>query len=271
MKDELISIIMPVYNNQRFLPEAIESILNQTYVNFEFIIIDDCSTDGSWEIITSYAKKDNRIKPFRNKNNLKIVKTRNKGFKLAKGSYFAIFDSDDISQQERLEKQIKFLKNNGKYGVVGSHTIIIDEFSKEIGRRRYLLTHEQIMKTILLRSPLAQPSVMIKREVIESIGDYSTDGKFDRSRDYDLWVRISERYKIGNLNDYLLKYRVSSTQGKTTHLRETIKSTMQIQKKWLFKKGYFSFMASLNFVAEWFLLFLPNSFILWLFKKVNYK
>ena len=264
---------MPVYNNEKYIIEAIESILNQTHKNFEFIIIDDCSTDDSWKVIQRYTKKDKRIKAVKNEKNLKIVKTRNRGFKLSNknSKYFAIFDSDDISMSNRLEEEVRFLEKNKDFGIVGSHTLIINENSKIIGRREYPTNPNKIKKEILLRSPFAQPSVMIKRSVIETVGGYKSDKKFDRPRDYDLWVRIFDEFKIINLDAYLIKYRISPTQGKMTHLKETIKSTIQIQKKWLFKKKYFSIKALINLIAEHVLLILPNGFILWLFKKMNYQ
>ena len=119
-----ISIIMPVYNNELYLSYAIESILKQTYSNFEFIIIDDCSTDSSWKIISKYAKKDKRIKAHKNKKNLKIVKTRNKGFELMskKTKYIAIFDSDDISLPKRILHEVEFLEDNYNFEIVSGHT-----------------------------------------------------------------------------------------------------------------------------------------------------
>jgi glycosyltransferase involved in cell wall biosynthesis len=268
----LVSVIMPNYNNEKYLAEAIESILNQTYRNFEFVIIDDCSTDNSWNIIQEYAKKDNRIKAFKNEENLKIVKTRNKGFGLMSpaSKYIAIFDSDDISMPERFEKQIKFLEKNPDYGAVGSHTFIIDENSEIIGKRKYSTSYAKIKKEILLRSPFAQPSVIIRSAVLDKVGIYSTDGKYDRSRDYDLWIRIFDKYKINNLDQFLIMYRISKTQGKTTHLKETINSTIQVQSKWLFKKNYFSINALFKVYSEHCLLILPENFVLWLFKKLNY-
>lgn len=272
MKKPLVSVVMPVYNSEKYLAEAIESILKQTYTNFEFIIIDDCSTDKSWKIISDFAKKDKRIRAFRNEKNLKIVKTRNKGFELCsdKSKYYAIFDSDDISLPKRLELEVKFLEEHEDYAVVGGHIFIINESGNITGKRKYLTKLKKIKKDILIKSPFAQPTVMIRKSALDVVGYYKSKG-YDRARDYDLWVRLFNKFKIINLDKFLIKYRISSTQGKKTHLKETIKSTMQVQKKWLFKKKFFNISVLLNFVAECVLLLLPNKFVLWLFNKLRYK
>ncbi|MFT4283120.1 MAG: glycosyltransferase family 2 protein [Candidatus Woesearchaeota archaeon] len=263
----LVSVLMPNYNSEKYLAEAIESVLSQTFTDFEFIIIDDYSSDKSWDIIQKYAKKDSRIKAYRNEKNLGIVKTRNKLFSLAKGKYFAIFDSDDVCFRERLELQVAFLEKNKDYGLVGGNLIIIDEDSKKIGFRKY----EKEVVNALYKSPVAQPSSMIRASVLGVVGVYSSEKGFDRSRDFDLWVRIFDKYKIRNIQKPLIKYRISKTQGKTTHLKETIKSTIQVQRKWIFKKKYFS-LKSLSFMLlYYFLLLLPNSLVLWLFKKKEFK
>ncbi|MBA2859851.1 glycosyltransferase [Methanococcus maripaludis] len=270
MDTPLISVIMPNYNNEKYLPEAIESILNQTYGNFEFIIIDDCSKDNSWNIIQKYAKKDNRIKAFKNEQNLKIVKTRNKGFGLMSpaSKYIAIFDSDDISMPERFEKQIKFLEKNPDYGAVGSHTFIIDENSEIIGKRKYETDFKKIIKNIIKKSPVAQPSVMIGKSVLNEVGHYNE--KYTRCQDYELWFRIAKVFKIGNLDEFLIKYRVSKTQGKTTNLKETLKFTLDIQKKWLFDKKFFNIFGLIYYCMEHTMYFLPTKVVLKLFKVLNY-
>lgn len=274
LREPLVSVIMPNFNCEKYLSEAIESILNQSYKNFEFIIIDDCSTDNSWNIIQKYAKLDKRIKAFRNERNLRIVRTRNKGFTLCDESceYLAIFDSDDISMSKRLEEEVEFLENNKDYGVVGSNLFIVDESSKIVGRRDYVENFEIRDRRILFKSPLAQPSVLIRREVLDGLDlKYSSDGKFDRSRDFDLWVKIGDSFKVKNLQKRLLKYRISSFQGKKKCLKQTIRSTIQVQKKWMFKRDYFSFFLIFYVLLEYFLLLLPSIFVLWLFKKMEYR
>ena len=136
-KKPLISVIMPVYNAANFLPQAIESILNQTYSHFEFIIIDDASKDNSWKIIKQYARKDNRIHAFKNHINLGVSLTSNIGISKAKGKYLVRMDADDISFSDRIEKELKFLLNNPSVVAVGGQCIIIDEYNHSIGKKTF--------------------------------------------------------------------------------------------------------------------------------------
>ena len=233
-----VTVFTPNYNSSRYISETIESIINQTYSNFEYIIIDDCSTDNSWQIIQEYAKKDNRIKIFRNQKNLHIVRTRNKGFKLSSpdAKYFAILDSDDVALMNRLEVQIKFLENHPSHGLVGSNILVINEDSHIIGFRRYPLTDDEIRKKITRFDPIAQPSVTLRKEVIKEIGEY--DIKWKVTQDFDYWVRVGVSWKLANINEPLIKYRLSKTQAKRMNLKETLQNIYKIQKKAVELYGY---------------------------------
>lgn len=234
-----ITIFSPNFNGSKFIRETIESILNQTYSNFEYIIIDDCSTDNSWQIIKEYAKIDERIKIFRNEKNLKIVKTRNKGFELSspKAKYYAIIDSDDVALSNRIEIQVKFLENNLEYGLVGSNIIIIDKNSDIIGYRKYPSDDEEIRKVITRYDPFAQPSIMLRKEVIDKIGNY--DEQWQVSQDYDYFLRIGRYWKLKNIEKPLIKYRLSANQVKKTRFKDMIINTYKIQKKAVEEYGYY--------------------------------
>ena len=127
----LISVIMPCYNREKYIVEAIESILNQTYTNFEFIIIDDCSTDNTFEIVKEYAKKDNRILALKKDKNYCYVHSLNKGIEIAKGKYIARMDDDDISLPERFEKQVEFLEKNEDIIALGTFIEIFSDDMKK--------------------------------------------------------------------------------------------------------------------------------------------
>lgn len=266
-----ISILMPVYNWKIYISEAIESIINQTYTNWELIIIDDCSNDNTLDICKQYSKKNSQIKVFQNRNNIGVVKTRNKLLRLTSKSskYIAIIDADDIAMNQRLEKQINFLEKNNTYSIIWTNTIIIDEKWKIIWKRKYPKTHNQVKKTILKKDPIAQPSVMIRKSSIDKVGEYNE--KFERCQDYELWFRFFDKgYKIGNLQENLTHYRVFSWQGKSKYLKLTLKNTIKIQKKYLFKIRYFNINALIYWLAENILLLFPSKFILFLFKKITY-
>ena len=261
---------MPNYNNEKYLPEAIESILEQSFKDFEFIIIDDCSTDNSWDIIEEYAKKDSRVKAYRNEKNLKIVKTRNKLFSLcsSESKYIGIMDSDDISMPFRLEKQVEFLEKFSDYGVVGSNLIIIDENSQEVGFREYRKSFGIKDSSILIKSPLAQPSVMIRRSVL---GDLRYSCDLEVAEDWDLWLRLLKNCKGGNIKTNLLKYRISITQSKSTSLKKSILASLKVRFKYMSFFNYFNFKILFRIIAEMALLLMPAKFVLWLFRKMEIK
>lgn len=237
-QEPFLTVFSPNFNNEKYISETIESIINQTYSNFEYLIIDDGSTDSSWEIIQKYAKKDKRIKILRNEKNLGIVKTRNKGLKerLSKSKYFAIIDSDDVSELNRLRIQVEFLEKHQDHGLVGSNINIIDEDSNIVGFRQYPLIDNKIRKKITRSNPITQSSVVIRTKVINQVGLY--DEKWDVCQDYDYWLRIGVNWKLANIDEPLIKYRISKTQVKYTNLKETILNTYLIQKRAIAKYGY---------------------------------
>ena len=263
-----ITVFTPNFNKDRFISETIESIINQNYSNFEYIIIDDCSTDNSWQIIQKYAKIDKRIIAYRNKKNLGIVKTRNKGFKYSstESKYFAIIDSDDVALPYRLMIQVNFLETNPKYGLVGSNIIIIDENSKIIGYRRYPSEDKEIRKVITRYDPFAQPSIMLRKEVINKIGNY--DEQWQVSQDYEYFLRLGMYWKFKNLENPLIKYRLSANQAVKTRLKDIIINTYKIQKIAVEEYGYYDsllnklfrfFLKSLTITPR--LLYMVNKFI----------
>lgn len=266
-----LSIIMTVYNGEKYISQTIESILSQSYREFEFIIIDDGSTDDSFDISKEYSLQDNRIRLYRNKQNLWVVKTRN--ILLSKVSqdikYIAIIDADDIADLKRMKKQIDYLKSHIDISFLGSDIDIIDESGKIIWERIYPHTHHEISKSIFQKSPLAQPAVMIRKSALDVIGQYDSD--FERCQDYELWCRAFDRwYKIANLDQKLTKYRVYWEQWKSCHLKLSLRNTIKIQRKYIFQKKYFSFGNILYFIAENILAIFPSTFILWIFKKITY-
>lgn len=262
-----ISVIMAVYNTKPYLKEAIESVLNQTFWEFEFIIVDDYSTDGSYEYLQKIQKTDDRIKLYRNEKNMWISFTRNKLISLTNTNYIATQDSDDISELDRLELSYNFLENNPDYGVVSWNNIIINEDSKVIWYRKY---HNNIKSIILKKSPISQWSSLFKKDILIKLWWY--DKSLDFWEDYDLWIRMFVSwYKIWNLDKYLYSVRIRKWQSKSSKLKQTIKNTINIQKKaiklWLKP----SFSDLIYIFLEHFLLILPSNIILFLFKKLEYK
>ncbi len=204
MKTPLVSVVMPVFNTAEYLRAAIESILAQTYEHFEFLIIDDGSTDESVSVIQSYD--DSRIVLIENEENLGISKTRNKGMAAASGKYIAIFDSDDIAPPNRLEAQVAYLEKHPDFGLVGGNIQPIDEQGNIRGRPWVCpAPPEKIPAILLFGNYFAQPAVMVRRDVLPDIcykSEYVTAG------DYELWVRMARRTKVWNLPQVMVYYRI---------------------------------------------------------------
>ena len=201
-----VSVVMPVYNGSKYLVEAIESILSQTFDDFEFLIIDDGSTDKSLEIIKSY--EDPRIKVIQNPQNLGISASLNNGIYSAKGEYIARMDGDDISLPDRFQKQIKFLDSHPEVIIVGSYMNIIGSLFNQ--KLRYPLSHDDIVNSMLTSNPMGHPSVMFRRLEVTQLGGYRSMKEWNNgSEDYDLWLRmVGANYKLANLPECLMDYRI---------------------------------------------------------------
>ena len=197
-----ISVVMPVYNSEKFLRESIESILNQTFKDFELIILNDCSTDGSLKIIKSY--KDKRIKLIENKKNIGTVKTRNVGLRAAKGEYVAIMDSDDVSYRKRLERQFNYLENNPHIFLVGSSTIYIDEEGNEICKFRKYDDYKMLAWRLPRSCSIVHSSVMFR-----NTGEISYNEFYKSAHDYNLYLDLLSNWKnLTNLPQFLIEHRV---------------------------------------------------------------
>ncbi|MDD4156759.1 MAG: glycosyltransferase family 2 protein [Candidatus Cloacimonetes bacterium] len=195
---------MSVYNSENFLVETIESILNQTFRDFEFIIINDCSTDNSLQIIKEYSKKDGRIILINNKINLGLTKSLNIGIKKAKGKYIARIDGDDIALRERLKIQYDFLEKNMDIFLVGSGAYNVDEKGKVITINKPLTEVEDIEKKLLTQNCLYHPTIMFRNE------GFMYREKFTYTQDYDFYLNLlSNDKKISNIFEPLIKYRIN--------------------------------------------------------------
>jgi glycosyltransferase involved in cell wall biosynthesis len=229
-KTPAISVLISVYNAEKYVSFAIESILNQTFSDFEVIIVDDCSSDASWSICQKYVQQDSRIIAIRNKINLGGCETLNVGLRLVKGKYVARQDNDDWSYEDRLAKQFHFMEAHPDVGIVGGSMEIIDETEKIIAKRSYNLTNKAIRKKIFQYSPFAHPLVMIRKSILDSVGYYNCE--FAPADDYDLYFRIGKISDFANLNDILLKYRVVSTSLTNTRTKKMELATIKIRKNY---------------------------------------
>jgi glycosyltransferase involved in cell wall biosynthesis len=209
-----ISVILPVYNAEKYLSEAIQSILDQSYSDFEFIIINDGSKDRSEEIVLSF--NDERI-IYLSQSNRGLAATLNRGIETARGEYIARQDNDDVSDKRRLELQLSFMEEHPHVALLGTSAEIIDEEGQPTGRFHKHATDNELLKFFLLfDNPFVHSSVMFRKELVKQIGGYDISPKF--FEDFNLWSRVARtEYKLANLPDCLLKYReVNTGMSKTT-------------------------------------------------------
>jgi glycosyltransferase involved in cell wall biosynthesis len=196
-----ISVIMSVYNGEKYLREAMESILNQTFTDFEFIIVNDGSADGSLDIIWSYG--DDRISVIDNEHNIGLTKSLNKALRFAKGEYIARQDADDVSLPNRLERQLNYLEKHAEIAVLGTSVYLINENGKTITKTIALA--RPTLKDLHKGNQFAHGSVMFRKDIVAELGGYNELLKY--VQDYELWLRIAKNYGIGNLTEPLYKLR----------------------------------------------------------------
>lgn len=206
----LVSIIMSVYNGQEYLRESIESILNQTYENFEFIITDDGSKDISLNILKEYLRKDSRIKLVINDSNKGLIYSLNNMLNLSKGKYIARMDADDISLKNRIEEQVKFMEKNDDISMISSsYQAFKDRYFFLKKNIQFITGFEEIKSSLLFRNYICHPAVMIRKEIIKKYNlKYNPEDK--GMEDYGLWLKLSKKEKIIILPQILLKYRYLS-------------------------------------------------------------
>lgn len=208
-----ISVLMPVYNCRPFIEESVNSILNQTFEDFEFIIIDDCSTDGTYEYLQTLT--DPRIIIIRKVKNSGYTISLNMGLKMAKGMYIARMDGDDISFPDRFEKQVTFMDENPDIILSGGGYKAIDSDFKFIPRT----SSEDIVLELMSLSPIAHPTAFFRSDILNSNSlQYNT--QYEPAEDYKMWTTLVEYGKLANITDIILHYRIHPNQ--TTNLRAKI-------------------------------------------------
>jgi glycosyltransferase involved in cell wall biosynthesis len=230
MNKPLISVILPVYNAELYVSESIQSVLNQSFSDFELIILNDGSTDGSERVILEF--QDKRIKYVKNETNLKLIDTLNLGLKLVQGKYIARMDADDIAFPDRFEKQITFLEKNPDYGLVGSFA---ECFGDTNGIMKYVEEDQDIRFALLTHNPFIHSTIMVRSTVLKENNLAYKKDKL-HVEDYDLWIQLLAFTKAKLIPECLIKYRVHENQVSNVH-RE-----MQKLNAENLQKAYFNFV-----------------------------
>ena len=217
-----VSVLMPVYNGARYLAEAVESILAQTFGDFEFVIVDDGSTDRSPGMLDEYAKRDSRVRIIR-RPNMGIVGALNDAIAESKGELIARMDADDASEPQRLEKQVAYMREHAECVALGSRVTGIDPYGCVLFQSEHKLAHDEIDGELLngVGWAIVHPVAMLRRETVEQVGRYRREWQW--VEDLDLFLRLAEIGKLANLPDHLLRYRQHTESINRTRAAEQAK------------------------------------------------
>ena len=249
MKNVKISILLCCYNNSYYLKKSIPSILNQSFKNFEFIIINDGSNDDTDQLIDQLCINDQRIRYLKH-DNIGLTRSLNKGIHLAKGKYIARIDADDISYKNRLELQYNFLENSDCV-MVGAQRLIKDYINNKTWNDSLPLTTSEIRRTGIIKNPFFHSLVMIKKDIFEDIGKY--DESFKYVQDYELWSRIIYDYNVANLDVVLSEKTVEKNSISFRKDISMERNIFSIRARYRhFKKGSYSLFSIIYFIRPLF-------------------
>jgi len=232
-----VSVIMPVYNAEQYLSSAIESILAQTFCDFEVIALDDGSTDSSPEILARYGKQDRRVRVF-TRPQATLGALLNEGLREAQGDYIARMDADDISRPTRFEQQLQYLHTHPDVGIVGAQALAISPEGEPIRPLDHPVDHDEIEWDLLSGNgaSLRHPAVMMRADVIQKVGGYS--GDLETAEDVDLYLRVAEVARLANLPETLLEYRYHPSSINSTRRPQQTRDMHDIIEGALQRRGY---------------------------------
>lgn len=255
------SFIMGTRNSEKRIDETIKSIIGQTYVDWELIIIDDASTDCTFKVLSDWSKRDDRIKVYKNKKNLKLAKTLNKCVKLSKGKYLVRIDDDDTCYPERLERQLKFMEFNPQYSICGSGADLVSD--GKVWSERFFV-QKPTKYDVFSGENFIHPSVILRSEDFKKIGGYNESLDYERCEDYELWCNFYKNGYYGyNLQEKLIRYSESwDDYRKRKKIYRWIYIKAMIKQRKLLKIGIFR--GSKEVIKNIIKIFIPNFMIYYL-------
>lgn len=230
MNKPLVSVLIPCYNAEQHVEQALNSILEQTYTNMEIIAINDCSTDNTGSILHAIAERDSRMRVIDNEKNLKLIDTLNKGVALCNGEYIARMDADDIALPKRIEKEVDFLERNKNHDIVST---LFLAFPTNNPSKKSLhhnpLKDEELRAYMLFKSGICHPAVMIRKRVFTELG-LQFEKEYLHVEDYALWSKAIYKTKIANIGEPLLLYRVHENQVSTLNEKLQLDNKQKVFK-----------------------------------------
>ncbi len=257
-KTPRVSVILPTYNRVKFLGRAIQSVLDQSFKEWELIVVDDASTDETPETLKEWQRKDARIRVITSAENCypDISKTLNKGLQSAQGDYIARIDDDDYwCSKDKLKKQVEFLDSHPAFVVVGSGVVVIDGEGKELFRYLKWEHDDEIRKHALFANPFSHTTAMFRKDIALEVGGY---GPLRYAEDWDLWLKIGTKGKLYNIPEYLVVYMLTGQNKSFTHQRAQGKIILEFLRWHKGEYPRFVFAYTLNLFAYWY-SFLPLS------------
>lgn len=253
-KIPIVSVIMSVRNGERYLSEALNSILKQTYKDFEFIIVDDASIDSTPLLLKNIT--DKRVRIFTNKIKKGLTKSLNIALRVSYGEYIARMDHDDIARKDRLERQINFLNKHKEVGVVGSWVKLIDSDGRAKGLLKFPTKNTVIIKKIFLYNPIRHSTVLFRRNLIKKYGVY--DRNLDGAEDYDLWLRLAKHTKLANIGLPLLSYRIHQDRVSEKEEKKVLRSALKARIKAI-KQYHYSKQKLIYLIVPMIAYYLPGN------------
>lgn len=264
-KKPLVSVILPVYNGLPYLEKAIQSVLKQSFANFELLILDDASTDDSWQLMKKYAAKDKRIKIFQNKKNLGIGKSLNLLIKKSSTQFLARMDADDIMVSKRLSRQVNYLQKHTDVVVLGSWMKEIDKKGRIIGLRKVPLKHKDIYQMMYYAMGMQHPTLVFNTKLIPV--DFPWYQEHGLVEDLDMLFRLLKHGRFANLPSFLMFYRLHTDNLSLREPKKTFIAAQKIRKKAVQEYGYQPGLKAklLHLFSQLFVLLTPEKFILKLY------
>lgn len=253
---QLVSVVIPAFNAESYLREAMDSVLCQSYDNIEVIIIEDCSTDNTLSLARDIEKTDSRVKVVQNDHNMGVSANRQRGIELSVGNYICWQDADDISMPDRIAHQVKFLDRHPDVGVVGGFITFFDDKGDK-ATRTYAEDDSILRNTIFRYNPVAQPASMMRRSSLKEVGGFNPE--YSLSEDLEMLFRIGEKFKFGNIQEVILRYRQSSTSLTAANLRQMEQSALKIRGNYKNNSAYaYTYFDSLYNIAQRLSLYMPS-------------
>ena len=267
MTAPLVSIVLPVFEpHPVYFRQAIDSILSQSFNDFELIVVEDPSRSSGQSLLRDVA--DRRLNYILNAERTSLPRQHNRGLQEAHGQFICRFDADDICEPNRVERELAFLQSHPDVDVVGSCLTAIDDHGVAIGMRRYPIEHRDIVAAMRRFNPIANSTVMFRREVYERFGGWRDSAL--PAQDYEWYSRLAAGgARFANLAEPLVRYRLHGGSIKSSKLRGTIQTTLEVKK--MYWRRDMDLRSRAVMAAERALLYLPESLVLWLFTAVRYR